>query len=137
MRMIKREYTISGELKLVTLMWILCGSIINGVFIYRKEMAIDHETSILIAKYTLITRCVFLTMISVIPQIYQSYRGKIFIPIPPNKGCIETLDFVLNIPIATEYFYEYLDNQANSEPATFFTLYTDLRHYDKMCKDNE
>ena len=34
--------------------------------------------------------------------------GAIFFPIPPNRECIESVDMVLHIPIAVDYFYNYL-----------------------------
>lgn len=32
----------------------------------------------------------------------------IFFAIPPNRECIETVDMVLHIPIAVDYFYSFL-----------------------------
>jgi hypothetical protein len=36
-------------------------------------------------------------------------------PIPPNRECIETVDMVLHIPIAVDYFYDYLMNRETEE----------------------
>lgn len=45
---------------------------------------------------------------------------------------------VLHIPIASEYFYEYLDRDSNDIEATlYFSLYADLRIYDKACQDDD
>lgn len=33
---------------------------------------------------------------------------EVFFPIPPNRECIESVDMVLHIPIAVDYFYNYL-----------------------------
>lgn len=53
---------------------------------------------------------------------------------PPSVGAIESLDMVLIIPIASEYFYDYLDKQSEDPDAPiFFSLYADLRYYDKAC----
>lgn len=44
---------------------------------------------------------------------------------------------VLHIPIASEFFYEYLDRQADDQEAPiFFSLYADLRYYDKACTED-
>lgn len=41
---------------------------------------------------------------------------------------------VLHIPIASEFFYDFLENTADDENATtYFALYADLRYYDKSC----
>lgn len=45
---------------------------------------------------------------------------------------------VLHIPIASEYFYEYLDKYSNdAEAPIFFSLYADLRYYDKAFSDED
>jgi hypothetical protein len=36
---------------------------------------------------------------------------KEFILLPPNQESVENLDMVLQIPIATEYFYNFLERQ--------------------------
>jgi hypothetical protein len=49
-------------------------------------------------------------------------------PIPPNKDSIESIDMVLHIPIAANYFYEYLDQLPHDKDApVYFSLYADLR----------
>lgn len=50
--------------------------------------------------------------------IYQSYLDNQYILLPPVAESIETLDMVLHIPIASEYFYEYLDKESNDLEAT-------------------
>ena len=53
-----------------------------------------------------------------------------FMLLPPNQEAIESLDMVLQIPIATEYFYEYLERFCAQEDPTvtyYFSLYVDLR----------
>jgi len=35
----------------------------------------------------------------------------LFFPIPPNRECIESVDMVLHIPIAVDYFYTYLQSR--------------------------
>jgi hypothetical protein len=38
-------------------------------------------------------------------------EGGMFFPIPPNRECIESVDMVLHIPIAVDYFYTYLQSR--------------------------
>ena len=54
-------------------------------------------------------------------------------PIPPNRECIESVDMVLHIPIAVDYFYDYLMNRETEEQIHWFALYIDLRMYDNAC----
>jgi hypothetical protein len=58
-------------------------------------------------------------------------------PIPPNRECIETVDMVLHIPIAVDYFYDYLMNRETEEQIHWFALYIDLRMYDNACSDEQ
>ena len=45
---------------------------------------------------------------------------------------------VLHIPIAAEFFYNYLEEDTQQQQAPiYFALYADLRYYDKACTDYE
>lgn len=57
-------------------------------------------------------------------------------PIPPNRENIESVEMVLHIPIAVDYFYDFLLNRDIEEEIHIFALYIDLRMYDKVCSDN-
>ena len=57
-------------------------------------------------------------------------------PIPPNRENIESVEMVLHIPIAVDYFYDFLLNRDIEEEIHIFALYIDLRMYDKACSDN-
>ena len=44
---------------------------------------------------------------------------------------------VLHIPIAAEFFFNYLEDDSNQPNAPiYFALYADLRFYDKACSDD-
>ena len=45
--------------------------------------------------------------------------------------------YVLHIPVAIDYFYEYLKTKHNPEGVHWFALYIDLRLYDSTCSDEE
>ena len=80
----------------------------------------------------LVIRCFLVVHISNTKSIWFSYgdRTKNFILLPPNHESIESLDMVMNIPIATDYFAEFLEEYCSIEDpsATYlFTLYIDLR----------
>jgi hypothetical protein len=71
------------------------------------------------------------------PSIRQSYvEGAQIMPIPPNRENIESVEMVLHIPIAVDYFYEFLMNREIEEEIHIFALYIDLRMYDKSCNDD-
>lgn len=57
--------------------------------------------------------------------------------IPPHRESIESVDMVLHIPVAIEFFYEYLKNRHNPDGIHWFALYIDLRLYDSMCLEEE
>ena len=70
--------------------------------------------------------------------ILRTYKHDLILPFPVNRECIRSLEMVLHIPIAAEYFYEYLEKLSNDDNApAFFGLYTDIRAYDRMWKDED
>ena len=43
---------------------------------------------------------------------------------------------VLVIPIASDFFFEYLDKQVNDpEAPILYSLYSEIRQYDKYCAE--
>ena len=69
-----------------------------------------------IITYGLITRSLLTMIVTSWPSIKASYQeGAQIMPIPPNRECIETVDMVLHIPIAVDYFYDYLMNRPTEE----------------------
>lgn len=65
----------------------------------------------------------------------KSYQDDSFYPIPPNRECIESVDMVLHIPLAIDFFYNYLNLRHNPEGTYIFALYIDLIIYEHACKD--
>jgi hypothetical protein len=66
--------------------------------------------------------------------IYQQEGSKRFILLPPNHEIIESLDMVLQVGIATDYFYDYLKDigsREDEESLYLFSLYSDLKQFDK------
>jgi len=43
-----------------------------------------------------------------IPTIKATYSEETYYPIPPPKECIESVDMVLNIPIAVNFFFDFI-----------------------------
>ncbi len=80
------------------------------------------------------------------PTLYQTRKSgdededtSLFFPIPPNRECIESVDMVLHIPVAVDYFYAYLQSRHEQfkdwQAIHLIALYIDLRMYDKACSD--
>ncbi len=42
---------------------------------------------------------------------------------------------ILHIPIAANAFYEYLETFEDEEATLFFSLYSDLKNYDRSCNE--
>ena len=86
--------------------------------------------------FVLIIRNFATALISSVKPIYQTFLGHSYILLPPSVGSIESLDMVLHIPIASDHFYEFLDRLVDEPEATiYFSLYADLRYYDKACTE--
>ena len=85
-----------------------------------------------------IVRSLVAVSICAIPPLVESYRdASSFFPIPPNRESIESVDMVLHIPVAIDFFYDYLKNRHNPDGIHAFALYIDLRLYDGICLDPE
>ena len=44
---------------------------------------------------------------------------------------------VLHIPIAANFFFEFLEKSKDDDAVIFFALYADLRYFDKACTDKD
>lgn len=66
-----------------------------------------------IAFYIILCRSILVCCTSALKPLLETRRtgeedAGLFFPIPPNRECIESVDMVLHIPIAVDYFYTYL-----------------------------
>ena len=84
-----------------------------------------------------ILRSLTAVTICAVPPLIETYRDASFFPIPPNRESIETVDMVLHIPVAINFFYDYLQNRHNPDGIHAFALYIDLRLYDGLCQNEE
>ena len=84
-----------------------------------------------------IARSIVAVSICAIPPLIETYRDASFFPIPPNRESIESVDMVLHIPVAIDFFYDYLKNRHNPDGIHAFALYIDLRLYDGICLDED
>ena len=84
-----------------------------------------------------IIRSLVAVTICAVPPIVETFRDTSFFPIPPNRESIESVDMVLHIPVAIDFFYDYLKNRHNPDGIHAFALYIDLRLYDGICQDSD
>jgi len=67
--------------------------------------------------------------------LYLTYKKEEkFIMVPPNSESIESVDMALQIPIATDYFYFYLEEYGTLEDPQilyYFSLYADIVKFEK------
>ena len=71
----------------------------------------------------------------IVPPLHQTAKGLTYIPIPPDPNNVQQIDLVLHIPIAAEYFFNYLEESQIVQGPIIFALYADLRYYDRACTD--
>jgi hypothetical protein len=132
LRNIKKEFNIRVELITTFLAWFISTQATMGLVIYQPQNILDWLYLIFVGRSLLIvvlsgTRPLFQT-------IYKQEGSNRFILLPPNQESIESLDMVLQIPIATDYFYEYLNVIGSKEDEYsifYFSLYADLRKFDR------
>ena len=93
----------------------------------------------------LILRSVLVSLASALKPLLETQNigeeeAGLFFPIPPNRECIESVDMVLHIPVAVDYFYAYLQSRheqlKDKEAIQLIALYIDLRLYDKAFSDD-
>lgn len=87
--------------------------------------------------YLYILRSVCAVTICGVPPLMETYKDASFFPIPPSRDSIESVDMVLHIPVAIDFFYDYLKNRHNPDGIHAFALYIDLRIYDGLCLNTE
>ena len=132
----KEEFNLLNEIKWYSLAWLGITNVVLFLMIqgsYSSWFSMAQVNRI--KTYLLIIRSVVACVISSIPPLIETYREEAFFPIPPNRECIESVDMVLHIPVAIDFFYEYLKNKHNPEGVHWFALYIDLRLYDTTCSD--
>lgn len=121
LRNIKDDFNIRDELFAVGGVWFFTSYLATAFFIYTNAQQWEYLTFLLVA------RSFIVSLITTIRPIYLTYQNGSYFLLPPSIGSIESLDMVLNIPIASECFFDFLDKQQEDpEPAIFFSLYADL-----------
>ena len=132
----KEEFNLLNEIKWFAFVWLACTNLILFLMIqgsYSQWLSMAQVNRL--RTYLIIVRSVAACVISSVPPLIETYREETFFPIPPNRECIESVDMVLHIPVAIDFFYEYLKNKHNPEGVHWFALYIDLRLYDSTCSD--
>lgn len=88
--------------------WLICNSMHVGMYIFVENLNIT-----LVSESFLLLRAILTIVGVVVPPIYQTIKGNTYIPIPPPRENIEQIDMVLHIPIAAEFFFNYLEEDSH------------------------
>lgn len=72
-------------------------------------------------------------IVAAVPTVRETYQEDTFYPIPPPKDCIDSVDMLLNIPVAVNFFFEFIVQLDHQETVNCFALYIDLTMFDKNC----
>ena len=131
LRHIKDDFSIKRELFGVLATWFLTSYLATSVFVYSDGQKWEYLTFLLVA------RSFTVALITGVKPLYQSYLNQSFILLPPSLGSIDSLDMVLVIPIASDFFFDYLDSKVTDpEAPILFSLYAEIRQYDKYCAED-
>jgi len=106
LRHIKDEFNIRHELYAVLGVWFATSYLATSVFVYTDAQKWEYLT------FLLVVRSLVVALITGVKPLYQTYLNKSFILLPPSVNSIESLDMVLVIPMASDFFYNYLDTKA-------------------------
>jgi len=138
---IKREFSMLPELQMFTFAWLLTTDL--TLFLIIQGVAVQLFTTITyyrIMFWLILVRQIAIVLITTVKPLYDSSKDTLFFPIPPNRECIESVDMVLHIPVAVDYFYNYLisrhEQLKDKQAIHLIALYIDLRLYDQACSDN-
>ncbi len=129
LRNIKHQFNIKNEMILGFLTWFVCTQATLGGFIYEPGKSQNWIYLVLVIRS-------FLTAIFIAARpLYLTYKKEEkYIMVPPNSESIDSVDMALQIPIATDYFYFYLEEYGSLEDPDilyFFSLYADITKFDK------
>ena len=138
-RNFNEDFNLLSEMKRYAICWMLFSNIILFIMIQGSYSGFFSLLQLNRYKTVLyIIRSLVAVSICAIPPLVESYRdASSFFPIPPNRESIESVDMVLHIPVAIDFFYDYLKNRHNPDGIHAFALYIDLRLYDGICSDQE
>jgi hypothetical protein len=137
---IKREFAMLPELQMFTFAWLFTTDLTLFLIIQGTAMGLfETITYYRIMFWLILVRQIAIVLITTIKPLIDSYRDTVFFPIPPNRECIESVDMVLHIPVAVDYFYHYLisrhEQLKDKQAINLIALYIDLRLYDQACSD--
>ena len=137
-RNFNEDFNLLDEMKRYAILWMFFTQIILFLMIQTSYSGIFSLMQLNRMKTVIyIIRSLVAVSICAIPPILESFRDASFFPIPPNRESIESVDMVLHIPVAIDFFYDYLKNRHNPDGIHVFALYIDLRLYDGICQDME
>jgi len=132
------DFNLLDELKRYAIFWLFFSNLILFLMIqgsYSGFLSLEQLNRYKTVLY--IVRSLVAVSICAIPPLVESYRDASFFPIPPNRESIESVDMVLHIPVAIDFFYDYLKNKHNPDGIHAFALYIDLRLWDGIVSDPE
>jgi hypothetical protein len=132
LRNIKKEFNIRKELVITFISWFVSTQMTLGFVIYHPSNILDWLYLVLVGRSLLSvllsgTRPLYQT-------IFKQEGANRFLLLPPNQESVEALDTVLQIPIASDYFFDYLRDIGSREDkhsVYIFALYADLKKFDK------
>lgn len=130
LRNIRNEFNIRKEMLLTFLAWFTTTQLAIGLFIAHASSAPNFDWVYLI----LVVRSILAVLLTALRPLYLSYTVKnpdYFMLLPPSYESIQNLDMVLQIPLATDYFYDFLESTGEPSVTYLFSLYVDIRKYDK------
>lgn len=129
LRNIKHQFNIRNEMILGFTTWFVCTQATLGGFIHDPVRSQNWIYLVLVFRSFL--AAIFTTA----RPLYLTYKKEEkYIMVPPNSESIESVDMALQIPIATDYFYFYLEEYGSLEDPHilyYFSLYADITKFDK------
>jgi hypothetical protein len=131
-RKIRRDLSLFPEICRFAAIWLIFSNL--NLFLLVQNVGLNLVTLSRLRTSILLMRSFFAGVVVSVPPLLTSYRERIYFQLPPSKDCIQTIEMVLNIPIAIDRFFDYLVYNF-PEATKCFALFFDLRLYDD-CVDS-
>jgi magnesium-transporting ATPase (P-type) len=140
---IKKEFAMQQELSIFSAIWLTTTNLALFFAVHSSFFNVEPLTYSRIIFWILLIRSLAVSIVTACVPLYETITNsdEMFFPIPPNRECIESVDMVLHIPVAVDFFYNYLQSRheqlRDKQAIHLIALYIDLRLYDKACTDGE
>jgi len=133
LRHIRDEFNINTELRAVTTILFFSDMFYIGSIIFLYDTVFDVLGFV---EYIEVVLSITLLCLTSITPVVRTYYPSGVVPFPISQEVIEHVDSAMIMPIASQMFYEFLNDLSDIRGMTLIAMYSDLRRYSNMISDH-